>query len=75
MVLSVAYRMSSCIFEKYRPVSSGQSFTVSSSSIWPSAFKMEISPFLEHSVKSNLATYSLPSGLMAKAVGPKRPEN
>ena len=56
MVLSVAYRMSSCIFEKYRPVSSGQSFTVSSSSIWPSAFKIEINPFLEHSVKSNLAT-------------------
>jgi hypothetical protein len=36
VVLSVAYKISSCILEKYRPVISGQSDTWSSSSTLPS---------------------------------------
>ena len=56
---SVAYRMSSCHFEKYNPVISGESATMISLSISPvSMFKIDIIPTLEHSLKSNLATYN-----------------
>ena len=59
--LSVAYKMSSWTFEKYNPVISGHSNTCNSSSIYPSKFNTEITPCLLDSVKSNLATKSLPS--------------
>lgn len=73
--LSVAYKMSSWTLEKYKPVISGHSKTYNSSSICPSWLSTDITPCLLDSVKSNLATKSLPSWCIANDVGPNLPAN